>query len=130
MPEELIVITGGSQGIGRALVLSFLAAGYGVATCARRAEELAALVASCPGQPLHTLPADLSQPADCQRFAEFVRALGSPLGALIHNAGAFVPGRFQDEPADGSQLRRDAEREPIERLRPDPGAAAHAAGAG
>lgn len=103
---ELIVITGGSQGIGRALVLSFLAAGYRVATCARRAEDLAALAAACPGQPLHTLPADLSQPAGCQRFAGFVLSLGSPLGALIHNAGAFVPGRFQDEPADGSQLRQ------------------------
>ena len=102
---ELIVITGGSQGIGRALVVSFLAAGYRVATCARSAEDLATLAATCPGQPLHTLPADLSQPADCRRFAEFVLGLGVPLAALIHNAGAFVPGRFQDEPADGSQLR-------------------------
>ena len=103
---ELIVITGGSQGIGRALVLSFLAAGYRVATCARRAGDLVALAAECANPNLYTLPADLSQPAGCQRFADFVRALGPPLGALIHNAGAFVPGRFQDEPADGSQLRQ------------------------
>jgi short-subunit dehydrogenase len=34
-----------------------------------------------------------------------VLALGQPLGALINNAGAYVPGRFQDEPADGSRLR-------------------------
>jgi len=102
---ELIAITGGSQGIGRALVLSFLAAGFSVATCARRPEDLAALAAACPGLPLHTLPADLSQPADCQHFAAFVLALGQPLSALINNAGAYVPGRFQDEPADGSQLR-------------------------
>jgi NAD(P)-dependent dehydrogenase (short-subunit alcohol dehydrogenase family) len=102
---ELIAITGGSQGIGRALVLSFLGAGFSVATCARHPKELAALVAACPGLPLHTLPADLSLPADCQRFADFVLALGQPLGALINNAGAYVPGRFQDEPADGSQLR-------------------------
>lgn len=102
---ELIAITGGSQGIGRALVLSFLEAGFSVATCARRPEDLAALAAACPGRPLHTLPADLSQPADCQRFAEFVLALGQPLGALLNNAGAYVPGRFQDEPADGSRLR-------------------------
>ena len=54
---------------------------------------------------LHTLAADLSEHADCQRFAELVLQLGRPLAALIHNAGAYVPGRFQDEPADGSQLR-------------------------
>lgn len=102
---ELVVITGGSQGIGRALVLSFLGAGFSVATCARRAEDLAALAAAHPGVPLHTLAADLSQPADCRRFADFVLGLGQPLAALINNAGYYVPGRFQDEPADGSRLR-------------------------
>ncbi|RYY16331.1 MAG: SDR family oxidoreductase, partial [Cytophagaceae bacterium] len=54
---------------------------------------------------LHTLPADLSQWADCQRFAKFVLELNLPLVALLNNAGAFTPGRLQDEPADGSQLR-------------------------
>ncbi|WP_254245063.1 SDR family oxidoreductase [Hymenobacter sp. BRD67] len=85
--------------------MSFLAAGFTVATCARSPTDLAALAAACPGQPLHTLPADLSQVADCRRFAEFVLGLGQPLAALINNAGAYVPGRFQDEPADGSRLR-------------------------
>ena len=99
------MITGGSQGIGRALVLSFLGAGFSVATCARRAEDLAALAAAHPGAALHTLAADLSQPADCQRFADFALGLGRPLAALINNAGYYVPGRFQDEPADGSRLR-------------------------
>jgi short-subunit dehydrogenase len=102
---ELVVITGGSQGIVRALVLSFLAAGYAVVTCARNPADLVALAAEQPGAALHTLPADLSQPADCQRFAGFALGLGLPLAALLNNAGAYVPGRFQDEPADGSQLR-------------------------
>lgn len=109
--SQLVVVTGGSQGIGRALVTRFLRAGYAVATCARSAEGLAELAASrgvgnaAAGPALHTLPADLSHQADCHRFADFVRALGQPLAALIHNAGDFVPGRLQDEPADGSRLR-------------------------
>jgi len=104
-----VVVTGGSQGIGRALVLRFLAAGYAVATCARQPAALAELAAAAarlhPAAPLHTLPADLSEHAGCQLFAEFALGLGLPLAAVVHNAGAYAPGRFQDEPADGSQLR-------------------------
>jgi short-subunit dehydrogenase len=79
-----------------------------VATCARSAEALVQLKAelsSAAPAALHTLPADLSQYADCQRFAEFVSSLNLPLAALVNNAGAFAPGRLQDEPADGSRLR-------------------------
>ena len=103
------MISGGSQGIGRALVRRFLAAGYAVATCARQPEALATLAAEAayayPAALLHTLPADLSEHAGCQQFASFVLGLGLPLAAVVHNAGAYAPGRFQDEPADGSQLR-------------------------
>jgi len=90
------------------LVERFLRAGYAVATCARSAEGLVQLRAAVPpaalGQ-LHTQAADLGHWEGCQRFTSFVLGLGLPLAALINNAGAFVPGRLQDEPADGSRLR-------------------------
>lgn len=103
-------MTGGSKGIGLAVVRRFLAAGFSVATCARSAQDLAALTQQAqkdfPASLLHVLAADLSQPAECARFADFVQNLGLPVEVLVNNAGAFLPGRLQDEPADGSQLRQ------------------------
>ncbi len=108
--KNLIVVTGGSKGIGRAVVSRFLRAGFPVATCARSTADLTALsielTAAIAGAELHTLPADLSLQQDCTRFAAFVLALGQPVEVLVNNAGAFLPGRLQDEPADGSQLRQ------------------------
>jgi short-subunit dehydrogenase len=108
--EKLIVVTGGSKGIGRAVVSRFLRAGYPVATCARSAADLAALItdmqADVPDAVLHTVAADLSQQEDCARFAAFVLGLGPTVEVLVNNAGYFLPGRLQDEPTDGSQLRQ------------------------
>ncbi|WP_139923007.1 SDR family oxidoreductase [Hymenobacter sp. DG01] len=107
--QKNIVVTGGTKGIGRALVLRFLQAGYPVVTCARSAADLQELQAAAaeqvPGAVLHTLPADLSQREETIRFTEFVQSLGE-VGVLINNTGSFIPGRLQDEPQDGSQLRK------------------------
>lgn len=107
--QKNIVVTGGTKGIGRALVFRFLRAGYPVVTCARSQADLAALQRAAaelvPGSVLHTHAADLSQRADTVRFTELVKRLG-PVEVLINNTGAFIPGRLQDEPLDGSQLRQ------------------------
>ena len=108
--QKLVVVTGGSKGIGRAVVRRFLQAGYPVATCARSAPDLARLAAECaaeyPATMFYTHAADLADPAACARFAAFVQGLGPPVTVLVHNTGAFLPGRLQDEPTDGSQLRQ------------------------
>jgi NAD(P)-dependent dehydrogenase (short-subunit alcohol dehydrogenase family) len=41
--RKLIVVTGGSQGIGRAIVSRFAAEGFDIATCARHAGDLEGL---------------------------------------------------------------------------------------
>ena len=107
--QKYIIITGGTKGIGRALVWRFAQAGFPVVTCARSADDLAslqtALSQKVPGAVLHVLAADLSKAAETRRFASFVQELGGAVEVLVHNTGAFTPGRLQDEPADGSALR-------------------------
>ena len=108
--QKNIVVTGGSKGIGRAVVERFVRAGFPVVTCARSEADLTelktALRRQLPGVVLHTLAVDLSNTEGAVRFAKFVLQLPGEVEALVNNAGAFVPGRLQDEPADGSQLRQ------------------------
>ncbi|GAA3996582.1 SDR family oxidoreductase [Hymenobacter fastidiosus] len=108
--QKYIVVTGGTKGIGRAIITRFAQAGFGIITCARSAADLdqlrTALQQQVAGVTIHTLPADLSRADDTSRFAEFVLSLGQPVEVLVNNTGAFIPGRLQDEPADGSQLRQ------------------------
>ncbi|SHI86923.1 Short-chain dehydrogenase [Hymenobacter daecheongensis DSM 21074] len=108
--QKYIVVTGGTKGIGRAILTRFAQAGFGLITCARSAADLADLSAKLqeqfPGTAVHTLAADLSRADETARFAAFVQSLAVPIEVLVNNTGAFVPGRLQDEPADGSQLRQ------------------------
>lgn len=101
--NKLIVVTGGSKGIGKAIAAVFASQGFTIATCSRREEDLHALRAElenhAPGKILFT-EADLSKRMDIDSFIEFVRAIGKPVEALINNAGRFLPGEIHNE-ADG-----------------------------
>src|SRR5207237_3659843 len=84
-----ILITGASQGIGRALALEAAKSGGKVLAAARSEELLAELVAeaAAAGHPIGTVRADVTDAADRQRMAdEAVRQFGG-LDVLVNNAG-------------------------------------------
>ncbi len=99
--KKLAVITGGSEGIGRALVMRFAAAGFDVATCARRAAGLTALQATVADlhsdAQLHLLPTDMGEKQQVLAFADFVGSLGAVPEVLVHNAGYFEPGMVSEQ---------------------------------
>jgi short-subunit dehydrogenase len=94
--NKVAVVTGGSEGIGRALVELLLAEGCKVATCGRNADKLYDLQVHNPNQPLHTIVADVSRENDCKQLIEStIKAFGT-IDILINNAGLSMRGLFAD----------------------------------
>jgi short-subunit dehydrogenase len=101
MSKGLVVITGASKGIGKAVAEKFLETGYEVAICARNYQELLDFKAKSKfGESIHVFQADLADENQVIAFCSFVQALQKTISCLIHNAGQFVQGHMLAEPAD------------------------------
>jgi short-subunit dehydrogenase len=99
--NKLIVVTGGSKGIGRACVQKFAANGFDVFTCSRSAHDLIELKEftekSFPSCTVFTFAADLSRKEEVKDFARAVKELNRPVDILVNNAGYFIPGEIASE---------------------------------
>jgi short-subunit dehydrogenase len=94
--NKVVVITGGSDGIGKALVHQFLEMEAIVATCGRNHDKLYQLQKEHPGFPLHTLVADLSNEYECKKFIDSTLATYGTIDILINNAGISMRALFND----------------------------------
>ena len=94
--NKIIAITGGSDGIGKALVEQFLKMGATVATCSRTEEKLSDLKIEFSQKPLFTMVADVSKEEDCKNFIEKTLEKFNRIDVLINNAGISMHALFQD----------------------------------
>ena len=94
--NKVVVVTGGSEGIGKALVQLLLKNGARVATCSRNYEKLYELQTIHAGRPLHIATADVSKEADCRNFINSVLATFGSIDILINNAGVSMRALFKD----------------------------------
>lgn len=85
--NKVIAITGGTEGIGKALVDIFINEGARVATCGRNTDKLYSLKTQHAGSFLHAVPADVSKESDCKNFIESTIAAFGDIDVLINNAG-------------------------------------------
>ena len=103
--RKLIVVTGGSQGIGRAIIQKFATCDFDAVTCARHAQDLLKLKReiekSTDGPTVHVRAADVSRKDEARSFADYVLSLNRRIDVLVNNAGYFVPGDISTEP-DGN----------------------------
>jgi len=94
--DKVVVITGGTDGIGKALVDALLAQGAKVATCGRHHDKLYKLQSEYPSYPLHTVVADVSSENDCRHFIESTMKVFGGIDILINNAGISMRALFKD----------------------------------
>lgn len=89
--RKTVLITGGTNGIGRALVDAFLDAGWNVATCGRNAGTIERMSSKYGGDSFLGMPADLRLDNHVSALLEEVKRKFGGLDALILNAGTLGP---------------------------------------
>src|SRR4051812_26600468 len=98
--NKVVVITGGTDGIGKALVETYLARGAKVATCGRNHDKLYQLQSEYPSYPLHTVVADVSNENDCRHFIESTIKVFGGIDVLINNAGISMRALMKESSID------------------------------
>jgi len=103
MSDRVVIVTGGSRGLGAGIVASYLRSGDKVATCARTAtEQIDSWITETGGRFLFQ-PADLSSADDAKAFVDAVIARWGRIDVLVNNAGVArdgVLGLASDEDID------------------------------
>ena len=97
---QVVIVTGASAGIGKALALQLARQGAKVAIAARRTERLEEVATTCRalGAEVLVVPTDVSNEAQCKALAEKTVAAFGRLDMLINNAGLAVLSLFADYP--------------------------------
>lgn len=96
--DLVVVVTGGSRGIGRATCLECAEAGATVYTCARTPEALQETVKMFEGDgALVAQTADVTRPDEAAAWFDRIREDEGRVDALINNAGVLGPRRPIEE---------------------------------
>lgn len=87
---KIVLITGASQGIGRACAVAFAQAGHKVVLVARSADKLDALAAMAPDR-MMAQPCDVSDPEQVEALFAAIRDRFGRLDVAFNNAGLGLP---------------------------------------
>src|SRR5438105_2203682 len=99
MPNErkTVIVTGASQGIGAALVKTFLERGYSVVANSRNITKSGAFA---PSDKLALVDGDIGEAATAAKIVETATSKFRSIDALVNNAGIFFAKPFTNYTAD------------------------------
>ncbi len=94
--RRVAIVTAATKGLGRASADALAQAGYAVAICARKEDEVSAAVAELEqfGVPVLGITADVARPDELERLFTLVDERWGRLDVLVSNAGGPPPGTF------------------------------------
>lgn len=98
--DKVVAITGGSDGIGKALIEVLIPLGARIATCGRNYDKLYQLQMEYAQNMLHAIVCDVSKETDCQRFIESTIKTFGGIDILINNAGVSMRALVNDLDVD------------------------------
>jgi 3-oxoacyl-[acyl-carrier protein] reductase len=109
----LTVITGASQGLGKAIAHEFVKEGAHVALCARDANLIKAAAddlkhVAGADQKIFASACDVSVEADVEKFFDAVRSCLGPVNVLVNNAGVYGP-KGESDKVDFQEWKRAIE---------------------
>jgi len=99
--QKYILVTGGTKGIGRAIVEKFAADGFHIITCSRTEKDLSKLKLEIEEKytfsKVFYRATDVSDRASVDSFIKYVQKLNFKIDVLVNNAGVFIPGKITEE---------------------------------
>jgi len=98
--NKVVIVTGGSDGIGKALVDVLLQQGAKVSTCSRNYDKLYSLKTNYPDKPFIIQAADVSREADCKKLVDETLQMFGTIDILINNAGISMRALFAETELD------------------------------
>jgi short-subunit dehydrogenase len=100
--NKVAVVSGGTKGIGKAIIRKFAANGFDIITCSRNLEDLQhlkeELEAEFPNIDILIRKSDLSLKAEVNDFVKYIISKKSHIHVLVNNTGVFIPGAIHSEP--------------------------------
>lgn len=100
MQNKVVIITGASSGIGKALAFRFAAAGARLVLAARRVNLLDEIVKQLPQTEILMVETDVSREEDCRGLVEKAIARFGQIDVLINNAGISMRALFTEVELD------------------------------